>query len=102
MQIAQIFFDTHMGKNFQGLNDILRKAKVNPQNSYIVFLNSKKTKFKLLVSDKYLVYHDNKDKQIDLNSLRHLPRAFDGDKFNFSKAVEAAVHEVFNPDGTKK
>lgn len=102
MQIAQIFLNTHMGKNFHGLNEILRKAKVNPQNSYVVFMNSKKTKFKLLVSDKYLVYHDNKDKAIDLNSLRHLPRAFEGDRFNFSKAVEATIHEMFNSDGSRK
>lgn len=102
MQIAQIFFDTHMGKNFVGLNDICKKAKVDSRDSYVVFMNTKKTKFKILVSDKYLVYHDNKDQQIDLNSLRHLPRAFEGDKFNFSKAVEAAITEKFLPSGAKK
>lgn len=102
MNIAQIFFDTHMGKNFVGLNDIMRKAKVDPRNAYVVFMNTKRTKFKLMVSDKYLVYHDNKDQQIDLNSLRHLPRAFEGDKFNFSKAVEGSINEKFNTDGSKK
>lgn len=98
MQIAQVFFDTHMGKNFAGLTEILKKAKVNPQNSYIVFLNKRKTKFKLLFSDKYLVYHDNKDQPIDLNSIRHLPKAFEGERFVFSRAVEAAIHEKFNKD----
>lgn len=102
MQIAQIFFDTHMGKNFVGLNEIARKAKVNTKENLIVFMNTKKTKFKLLIDDKYLVYHDNKDQMIDLNYLRHLPRAFEGTKFDFSKSVEAAITEKFLPSGDKK
>ncbi len=103
MQLAQIFFDVHMGKNFQGLIDVCRKAKVDSKNQYVVFMNSKKTKFKILMSEKYLVYHDNKDSMIDLNSLRHLPAAFNGNKpFDFSKAVEGAINEKFYSDGRKK
>ena len=102
MQIAQIFFNVHMGLAFNGLGEILKKNKIDPRDKLVVFLNSKKTKFKLLINDKYLVYHDNKNSMIDLNSIRHLPRAFEGNEFNFSKAVDAAIREKFTPEGKKK
>lgn len=102
MKIAQIFFNVHMGLAFNGLGEILKKNKIDPRNQLVVFLNAKKTKFKLLINDKYLVYHDNKNSMIDLNSIRHLPRAFEGDAFDFSRAVDAAIREKFHPSGVKK
>lgn len=102
MQIASIFFDTHMGLAFNGLGEILRKNKIDPRDKMVVFLNSKKTKFKLLINDKYLVYHDNKNTMIDLNSIRHLPKAFEGSSFDFSRAVEGAIREKFTDQGKKR
>ena len=91
MQIAQIFFDVHMGLAFNGLGEILKKNKVDARNSYVVFMNKKKNKFKLLMNDKYLVYHDNKNNPVSLDSLRYLPQAFMGDSFDFSHAVSIEV-----------
>lgn len=51
MQIAQIFFDVHMGLAFKGLGEILKKNKVDSRNAYVVFMNKKKNKFKLLMND---------------------------------------------------
>jgi len=96
MQIARVFLDVHMGKNFTGLLDILRKEKVNNQlNQYVVFINSKHTKFKVLVGDKYLVYHDNKDKRFPIDAIKYLPLAFEGKEFKFSKAVEKLIKEKY-------
>ena len=40
MQIARVFFDVHMGKNFKGLLKICHKNKYLPEalrESYVVF-----------------------------------------------------------------
>lgn len=103
MQIAHVFFDIHMGMAFTGLNEICKKAKVESTNSkYVVFINKKRDKFKLLISDKYLVYHDNKNQPISLDALKHLPQAFVGDKFDFSRSVETSIRERFLPSGAKR
>jgi hypothetical protein len=102
MQVAHIFFDVHMGLAFNGLGDILKKNRINPSGSHVVFLNKKRNKFKLLINDKYLVYHDNKNNPVSMDSIRHLPQAFVGEKFDFSKSVEAAIREKFTSEGRKK
>lgn len=96
MQIARVFFDTHMGLAFKGLEDLCRKNKVNPSyEQYVMFINKKRTKFKLLIGNKYLVYHDNKNQPFPLEAIRNLPLAFAGDTFDFSKAMDKTIQEKF-------
>ena len=81
--------------NFPGLQKTLRKAQINPETlserSFIVFLNAKGTKFKLLVGNSYIVYYSNGNKQIPLNAITHLPSCFEGKKFDFTKAVAKSI-----------
>ena len=96
MRIARVFFDTHMGKNFRGLKKVCAENGLKNediQNSYLVFINSKHTKFKVLLGNKYLVYHDNGNKPVPLDAIRFLPRAFEGEQFVFDKAVKALLQE---------
>ena len=57
------------------------------------FMNSKHTKFKMLIGNKYLVYHDNGDRKIPLEAIQHLPSAITGDRFTFDKALEITMRE---------
>ena len=88
-----------MGKNFKGLLSIAHKAGVKPEamkESYLVFVNTKHTKFKMLVGNQYLVYHDNGTRRFPLEAIQHLPHAFAGDKFEFSKSVEKLLRDKLN------
>lgn len=99
MRIARVFFDVHMGQNFKGLLSLCHKAQIRPEamgESFIVFLNKKKTKFKLLVGHNYLVYHDNKNNQVPLDAIRYLPSAFSGNEFSFDKAIKESLVKKLN------
>jgi hypothetical protein len=94
MRIARVYFDVHMGQAFAGLMSICHKSGFKPEekaDSYVVFINKKRTKFKLLVGNQYLIYHDNKDKQFPLEAIQHLPQAFTGKQFEFATAVDKAI-----------
>lgn len=97
MQIARVFFDVHMGKNFIGLTQLCKDAGFDIREkteAYVVFVNSKHTKFKLFAGTDYLVYHDNKNKRFPLDAIRNLPSAFDSTgRFAFNKALEKTVRE---------
>lgn len=91
MEIARVFLDQDMRCNFPGLIKTLKKAQIEPgtlpDRSFIVFLNGKGTKFKLLVGNSYIVYYSNGDRPIPMNAITHLPSCFEGRKFDFTKAV---------------
>lgn len=101
MNIARVFFNVHMGQNFKGLLKVCHDAGMRPEamaKSYIVFVNSSRTKFKLLVGNKYLVYHDNGHREFDLGALRYLPEAFKGGKFSFDASVRRALSKHIKPE----
>lgn len=97
MEIARVFLDVNMGLGFQGLERIMSEAKIKKSSlsdrSFIVFINRRATKFKLLVGTSYLVYFNNGDKRFPLEALSNLPMAFDGKKFDFNRAIEKTIRE---------
>jgi len=97
MEIARVFLDVNMGLGFQGLERIMNEAKIKKSTlsdkSFIVFVNRRATKFKLLVGSTYLVYFNNGDKRFPLEALSNLPLAFEGNKFNFNKAIERTIRQ---------
>ena len=99
MQIARVFFDVHMGKNFKGLISICHKSGMKPEaetKSYVVFVNHNHTKFKLMIGRDYLVYHDNGNRRFPLDAIKYLPNAFSGGQFQFSRALEKSVKSHMN------
>lgn len=100
MQIARVFFDVHMGQNFKGLLKICHKAGIRVEaesDSYVVFINSAMTKFKVLVGNKYLVYHDNRNRRIALEAIQYLPSAFRGTSFDFNIATAKSLAKKLRP-----
>lgn len=95
MEIARVFLDQDMRCNFPGIQKTLRKALIKPETlsekSFIVFLNSKGTKFKLLVGTSYLIYYTNGNRPIPLEAISHLPSCFEGKRFDFSRAVSKTL-----------
>jgi len=92
-----------MGKNFKGLMSIAHKAGIRPEaedDCYLVFINSATTKFKILVGNKYLVYHDNNSRKIALDAIRFLPEAFKGQAFSFDAALRKSIESKINPSIT--
>lgn len=102
MQIARVFFDVNMGRNFKGLLEIARKAGIKPaqeRESFIVFINRAGTKFKVLMGNSYLVYHDNGNRRFPLEALQYLPSAFKGTSFDFTTAVAKSLAKKMRPVG---
>lgn len=96
MRIARVFFDIHMGQAFNGLLSICRESGYRPEEfkeSFVVFINKNRTKFKLLVGNQYLVYHDNQNRAFPLEAIQYIPQAFKGKKFEFDNAIERAIRE---------
>lgn len=94
MQIARVFFDVNMQKNFDGLLKVCHKEGFKPEaqkESYVVFINKAKTRFKLLVNNTYLIYHDNGTRRFPLDAIQYLPQAFKGETFDFSKSIEKTL-----------
>lgn len=95
MEIARVFLETSMSIGFQGIRELLKDAKINPDllpdKSFIVFINKKCTKFKLLAGNSYLVYYNNGNRQIPLEAIQRLPEFFDGRRFNLKGAVQKTI-----------
>lgn len=101
MEIARVYFDVHMGLAFNGLKKIMKKTKVDPDSlpdgKFTVFINRKQTKFKCLVGSNILVYHDNGQRRFPLEVVSEFPRFFNGQKLDFTRAVEAAIRKKYDP-----
>lgn len=94
MKIARVFLETDMRMGFQGLHRVLGNNKINPlgldPESYYVFMNRKRTKFKV-ISGKYLVYFNNGNRMIPLEAIQYLPRNFGGSQLEMSEAIRKVV-----------
>lgn len=96
MNIARVFFEVDMRCNFNGLLKICHKAGIKPSEkgqSFIVFINSSHSKFKLLINNTYLVYHDNGKRKFPLDAIKFLPGCFSGNEFRFDRALEKSLLE---------
>lgn len=95
MEIARVYFDVDMRLGFQGLTVLAVKKKYDPrvedEKRMVVFMNRACTKFKLLVSNQYLVYYNNGSRRIPLEAISHLPTFFDGKKLTLDRAIAKTI-----------
>ena len=96
MKIARVFLDTSLVAGFDGLASVARKHDVEWQamgsDEVLVFINRRKTSFKLLTASKYLIYWRS-TQRIPLEAIRNLPAAFVGKSFDFNKSIEKTLTE---------
>ena len=97
MEIIRVFFQVHMGRSFDGLLTIAKsnKTKITP-SSMVLFINSKKNKFKVLIGDNNLIYHRTKDDRVfPLEAVKHFPLFFDGKEIDYNAAVAKSIKDKF-------
>jgi hypothetical protein len=103
MKIARIFMDVDMRCNFEGMREVLKSAKIDLdtiKSDYVVILmNRRKTAFKMLVDNAYIVYYKNGNRRIPLEAIQYIPQRFGGSEMEFNKAVEKSLRVSLNiPD----
>jgi hypothetical protein len=95
MKIARIFMDVDMRCNFEGMREVLKSAKIDLdtiKSDYVVILmNRRKTAFKMLVDNAYIVYYKNGNRRIPLEAIQYIPQRFGGSEMEFNKAVEKSL-----------
>lgn len=100
MKIARIFFDVDMRCNFEGMREVIKDAKVDLKtiaSDYVVILmNRKKTAFKMLVDNAYIIYYKNGNRRIPLEAIQYIPQRFGGSEMEFNKAVEKSLRVSLN------
>lgn len=93
MKLTRVFLDQDLRCSFEGLRKIAEDAKTDLKKSTLVFINAKKTSFKLLHQDSYLVYYKNGNRRIPLEALRHLPETFGGSEMDMQGAIRKTLLE---------
>lgn len=97
MEIARVYLDVSMINSFDGLRSIMRKSKVDPDTlpsgKFTIFINKKRTAFKLLVGTRHMVYHNNGGKAFPLEAIQNFPEFFDGRNVNLAAAVEKTIRQ---------
>ena len=98
MRVTRVFLDSDLRKSFDGLRDLADKANTNltAPDSSVLFINTARTKFKLLRANQYLVYYNNGDKRIPLEAIEHLPQAFGGTDAEMSQAIRKSIESKFS------
>lgn len=92
MKLTRVFLDQDLRCSFEGLRKIADEAKTDLGGT-IVFINAKKTSFKLLHQNSYLVYYKNGNRRIPLEALRHLPETFGGTELEMKGAIRKSLVE---------
>ena len=93
MKITRVFLSSDLRCSFDGLRALATKEKTNLVKTTVIFINTARTKFKLLVDDKYLIYYSNGSRRIPLEALVHLPQAFGGTDVEMNQAIRKSLEE---------
>jgi len=99
-RITRVFLDVDLRNGHEGLEDLASQNKVNIRSlksgEHVIFLNTRRTGFKLYSSNGVLSYYKSSGK-IDLNAIGYIPEAFTGNgKMDFAKAELAALKKKLN------
>lgn len=92
MKLARVFFDCDLRAGFEGLQKMMKENQI-ADAEMVLFMNRRLNSFKLLKDNTYLVYYKNGNRRIPLESIQHLPLAFGGPEFDFSKAIDKSIRE---------
>lgn len=100
--IQRVFLNVSMNNRLQGLSELARESGIKTgeltNDSYLVFVNAKRNKIAMLVGPHaegraavmaYVALEAGRT--VDLRVIAEIPRAFDGKKLNYDKALELAL-----------
>ena len=83
---------------FPGLTKVMQDAGMKKnlsENALTLFINKRHTRFKMLIGQNYLLYHNNNGRKFPLEAIKHFPQFFDGKKINVSAAIEKTIREKY-------
>lgn len=97
--IVQCFLNVDMRNGHDGLAAIAKDngIKVNEidSGSYLVFVNSQKTKLKLYAAGQVIAYlRMPSGNKINMNVIREIPTVFNGKSINYDQALKTAVEQA--------
>lgn len=90
MIITRIFLDTDMRQNFDGLRKVAAKNKAL-LGTTLIFINTKRTMFKLLQNNQFIVYYKSSHGRIPLEVIAHLPKNFGGSDMEMNEAIRKSL-----------
>lgn len=79
-RIVRVFLDTNLACSHPGLSSLAMKNKIDVRlldaGSFIIFLNRRKTAFKLFAPNNTIVYYKSPQGRVDLNAIKYIPHVF--------------------------
>lgn len=95
-KLVRFFPETNLGNGHDGLAKLAMKHDVDVKNlssgEYVVFLNKKRTAFKMYAPN-FIVVHQRlpQGAHVDLRVIERLPLHFNGTKLNYTEALKETV-----------
>ena len=101
-RVVQVFFNSDLRCGLDGLTIIAKKAGVNSDDlsdgEFLVFINKKKNMMRVFHGNMFTHYRPESGR-VNYGMIQHLPRSFNGTKFDFSEALKRAVLREIAPGG---
>jgi hypothetical protein len=99
--ILRCFLNVDLRNGHDGLAEIAKqndiKATEIESGSYIVFINTQRTKLKMFAAGNVIAYLKMpQGDKINMNVIRELPTVFNGKSINYDKALKSAVEKAMN------
>lgn len=98
MRLLRVFFDVDLRCSHHGLKDFAKQKSFDvskiKQGDMVVFLNRRMTMLKAFASGDEAIFHLAKEKRIEPETIKHLPRYFDGNiELTYKRALATAIDE---------
>lgn len=95
--IIEVIYDSDLRRSHLGLTKLARKHGINidrlKEGRFVMFLNSKQNRLKLLTCNGVLVYLKS-EHEITKEQIERIPTLFYGPKFDFKKAIDLGLREA--------
>lgn len=101
--ILRVFINADLRAGHDGLSKLAKDNGLNTQQiepgSFLVFINTAKDKLKVYASNQVIAYLRLPKGKINMNTIRELPRVFNGSRINYSEALKIAVEKQMAEKG---
>lgn len=102
-RFIDIYFNADMRKGHPAIQEILENDEIKiKKGQYVLFLNSRKTQFKLVCGDTKVVLHYRSSRTIDPAIIPYIPQYVNGTEFNMSKALSKRIDDYFKKRGIER
>jgi hypothetical protein len=103
MRITRVYFDIDMRQSFEGLREVAKSTKAEigntALNTTIVFINTKRTMFKVLQNNTLIVFYKSPSGRIPIDVLVYLPQNFGGSDMEMNDAIRKSLYAKLQDKG---